>query len=128
MFFIYRVEHLSVKAQDPVVFAGPYGVSPVLNSNEWAEENSTRIRPTPTNDPLLIYAIADLNGTPWTNYFCGFDSLEKLNNWFSRYELENLFKLNFAIVRYEAEVVLQGESQDLFYPSSEREILKSQAE
>lgn len=55
-------------------------------------------------------------------YVCGFESLDKLNAWFNKEELSNLFRLGFVIKEFEVkeEFVWKGDIQLMFrrdYPA-----------
>lgn len=106
---VYRIEN--------EIGNGPYVNCPF----SWIVTNhSDKNHPPLTKDNFHLYFHdykeeywTNMESSPLKNYIFGFDSLEKLNQWFCEKEIENLKKLNYNIQKYEIdyEFVLEGESK-----------------
>lgn len=107
---VYRIEN--------EIGSGPYVSCPFFS---WKVTNhSDEKHPGAINDNFHLYFHDckeeywnNRESSPLKNYIFGFDSLEKLNQWFCEKEIENLKKLNYNIQKYEIdyEFVLEGESK-----------------
>ena len=111
---IYRIEHKKVKNKK--AYAGPYGVSDLVSSGDWSRSNSSiETHPTPFQDPILSLHFPFATKS-MSKYHFGFKNIKDLKKWFNSRELKNLKKLNFIIVQYKAEKVLNGTGQVMFIP------------
>lgn len=115
---VLRVEHEIY--ENDLVFAGPYGVSGIVESDDWdvnGRHKNSLTHPSPQSDKKLKQIFGDkLNLSP---YYCGFESISQLNNWFSSRDLNLLKSLDFTIRKYKVSKknVLFGDKQVLFVPT-----------
>lgn len=125
---VYRVEHVRsrkgpykhyVRSGYSGAHAG-YGTNRlsdhlgrVLAMSDW---NCDDRRPSPREDG----AIDTFRPFP-KHMLCGFESVDKLVEWFDE-ALLSLFALNFRVYVYESDDVRYGEKQVLFAPNSRRKL------
>ncbi len=120
---MYRVEHKRKKMEGAYCFAGPYGVSNVVESSEWTERAHTAPRNPPPDEDEKIMELMQENPDYecWQgDLHCGFSSMEQLKNWFSVGELRKLSSLGFVIACYNVDATIEGKTQVLFLPSGGR--------
>lgn len=99
MIKILRVEHSFYENDN--VFAGPYGVSDVVDSNSWDKKkrhSNMNTHPNPFMDKILKKSF--VMDSCLKNYNCGFKNLKQLREWFNKEELKALKRLDFTIREY----------------------------
>lgn len=113
---IFRVEHAVLKNE--LVYAGPYGVSGIVNSYEWDVCN--RHSNNETHPPVDFDKKLNFCSKTMTNrFYCGFESIEQLKNWFNSRELNLLKSLDFVIREYKVpkKNIRFGDKQVVFIPT-----------
>lgn len=95
-----------------------HGQGPYIGFNEsWTtKEHIPPNNPDPSEDQFLSYFWRNLSHNVRKFYLCGFDSIESLNNWFSKQELTNLETMGFFVTVLDIpdELVVNGDKQIIF--------------
>ena len=89
--------------------------------NLWVEvSQEDTSHPLPEEDKRLSRLMKDITGDSYPSmydfieYYCGFESIEHIINWFTPKELSFLHEIRFRVVEYECDDVLLGNTQLIF--------------
>jgi len=106
--FVYRLEYLNG--------IGPYRNKDILNYSE-------EINPTPYNDfKENLYLHMKYSGKI-KKYKFGFETIEDLNNWFPKEQLDELMKIGYKVKKFSTKKYIKGNKQLMFIPINEIDML-----
>jgi hypothetical protein len=109
---VYRIENAEGKGPYNTTWFAIDDQQKTVNCGKLMLDHADAEHPSPFNDDNLTYSIYE----EFRKYVCGFDSMEKLNNWFSNYWQRTLASINYTIHTYEVpdENIVYGEYQIMF--------------
>ncbi len=114
---IFRVEH---KTDGGGCYGSTrYGESDLLDAMQDEHNSDLHDHPCPQNDRGILRPINN-------NEFCGFESMESLNQWFMEEEITELQQCGYEVIELnDVEITAVGEKQVLVIKNAEK-ILKKE--